>query len=117
MARAMIAAMAPTAIQMRLKYREVLLQLHPQPRQRRFRITTGTTAIKLAHRIHRAAQFEEPMTFLVVKIVKGDRLLLDQHRRFAVEKSFEPLNGINEGIEDDFCMGFLAKFLHLCAWK
>ena len=102
-------------IQMCLKYREVLLQLHAQPRQRRFRIATRTTAIKFAHRIHRAAQFEEPMTFLVVKIVKGDRLLIDQHRRFAIEKSFESLNGISECMENDFWMGFLAKFLQLCA--
>ena len=45
------------------------------------------------------------MTFFVVEIVEGDRLMLDQHRSFLIEKPFESLNGINQGIENDFCSG------------
>ena len=54
------------------------------------------------------------MTFFVVEIVEGDRLMLDQHRSFLIEKRLESLNGLNERIENDFCMSFLAKFARFC---
>jgi hypothetical protein len=72
-------------------------------------------AINPANRIHRAAQFEESMTLLVVKVIQRNRLMFDQHRSFFVDKPFEPLDCVDERIKDYSRMGFRRKSLNLCA--